>query len=88
MATTTTTTTTTANGNEKLPLSVSFSTLEIREFPLILGVNPSTPRGPPVEIDWHPQSCHVIDVDTFESERSARRTEAQLILSVAARVQL
>ena len=68
--------------------TVSFSTLEVREFPLVLGVNPSTLRGPPVEIDWNPQSCNVVDLEVFESQRSPRRTEAQLLMTVSDRVKL
>ena len=67
---------------------VRFSTLEIREYPVVLGTNPSTLRGPPVEIGWHSQSSRLLDLDLYEYERGQRRrrSEKQLVMSVNERV--
>ena len=66
---------------------VRFSTLEIREHPIVLGYNPSTLRGPPVEIDWTCQSSRRLDLESYESERALkRRSEKELVMSVTMRV--
>lgn len=61
---------------------IVFSFLEVKEFPMILGDNPSCTDGPPVTIDWayDPKTQFVLDVDTFESMRGVRRINKQLIL--------
>ena len=60
--------------------TVSFSTLEIREYAVVLGSNPSTTHGPPLEIDWNAQSCEVFDLDYYESLRGRRREKRELAM--------
>lgn len=69
--------------------TVTFSTLEIREYPIVLGNNPSTLRGPSVELGWQPQSNKIIDLESYEESRASnRRTEKQMIMTVSRRVDL
>lgn len=47
--------------------SVTFSTIEIRSFPMILGDNPACdPNGPPLTIDWDPINSRTLSVDRYE----------------------
>lgn len=47
--------------------SVTFSTIEIRSFPMILGDNPACdPKGPPLSIDWDPINTRTLSVDRYE----------------------
>ena len=69
---------------------VTFSTLEIREYPLVLGINhPSTVRGPAIEMDWNSQCHEIVDLESYETERIAhRRTEQELLMTVSQRTNL
>ncbi|KAI2497489.1 hypothetical protein MHU86_16991 [Fragilaria crotonensis] len=64
-----------------------FSTLEVREYPMILGDNPSCLEGPPISIDWahDPSTQFILDVNTFERMRGIRRRSDELVLSRSAR---
>lgn len=61
---------------------VTFDTLEVREFPIILGDNPSCEGGPPLTIDWgfDPDTHFAIDIEQFELMRGVRRTSDKLKL--------
>jgi len=53
--------------------SVSFSCVEIRKYPIILGDNPSCKKGAPISIDWNyfEKNDHLID--DYELERNGNR---------------
>ena len=53
-------------------LSVSFSTIEVREFSVVIGDNPSCAMGPPLSIDWDPDCELSIDIDEFEHYRNGQ----------------
>ncbi|CAJ1934025.1 unnamed protein product [Cylindrotheca closterium] len=54
--------------------NVTFGTIEIREYGMVLGDNPSTSSGPSVELDWDTQSTLTIDdIGQYESMKPARR---------------
>ena len=53
-------------------LSVSFSTIEVREFPVVIGDNPSCAMGPPLSIDWDPDCELSIDIEEFEHYRNGQ----------------
>lgn len=53
-------------------LSVSFSTIEVREFRVVIGDNPSCAMGPPLSIDWDPDCELSIDIDEFEDYRNGQ----------------
>ena len=79
-----------ANCNEefKLKRNVSFSHLQVREYAITLGDNPSVSSGPPVTLDWSydPQE-KTAPVDAFEAVR-IRRPSSHLVLSDRQRAQL
>ena len=45
---------------------VSFGHVEIREYPMILGDNPSPTDGIPITIGWKPQRQGIFTVDQYE----------------------
>ena len=60
---------------------VCFSTIEIIEFPIILGDNPSVTAGPPLTISWEPQYRIELDLEVFERCREpCRRSDHDLIV--------
>jgi hypothetical protein len=73
------------NNNEypTLTRSVSFSSVDIKEFKMTLGHHPSVSSGPPVMLDITPMASQVVPLDDYEASRSQtrRRTRRQLKLS-------
>lgn len=75
--------------------SVTFHQIKIREYPYVLGDNPSVSYGPPVSIGWDYEPETVIPVDTYETtridERRRRRrqkTDGCLVLSSNERIKI
>lgn len=57
--------------------TVRFSTVLVREYPMILGDNPSVSSGPPITIDWKYFSESIWDIEchylkTLDHRRSTR----------------
>mmetsp|Transcript_33235 Transcript_33235/g.80348 ORF Transcript_33235/g.80348 Transcript_33235/m.80348 type:complete len:254 (+) Transcript_33235:90-851(+) len=54
---------------------VRFHSVEVREYPIILGDNPSCNIGPPLTIGWEPNSVlgKITPLDDFENLRSRQR---------------
>lgn len=71
--------------HKKDKLEVSFSTLTIREYPIIVGDNPSSFKGAPLTIGWNFQSETTQSVDDFETNRAPRRYRLDLVLSASDR---
>jgi hypothetical protein len=65
--------------------SVSFSKVEIREHPIILGCSPSTSHGPPIEIGWQSISSMCFSLDEYEEIRPDRRVKNQMIMPAPVR---
>lgn len=67
---------------------VSFTSLEIREYPVVPGDHPLCSSGCPIELGWdyHRSSEH--SLDHYESQRNPRRHRDQLRLSVEERESL
>eukprot|EP00588_Corethron_pennatum_P008380 CAMPEP_0194291066 /NCGR_PEP_ID=MMETSP0169-20130528/42651_1 /TAXON_ID=218684 /ORGANISM="Corethron pennatum, Strain L29A3" /LENGTH=374 /DNA_ID=CAMNT_0039038837 /DNA_START=16 /DNA_END=1140 /DNA_ORIENTATION=- len=61
-------------------LSVSFHTLEIREYERALGDNPSCSRGPSMTIGWRYSEPCLQSVDDYEEKRLPRRETFQMVL--------
>ena len=64
--------------------SVSFSNLEIREYDVTLGDNPSCSFGPPVSLGWDFRDAQVVPLEKYERAREKkcpRRNPRQLVLS-------
>jgi hypothetical protein len=67
---------------------VSFATIEILEFPIMLGDNPSViTSGPPLPTSWEPQFRMEMDLDVFEMNRPRRRCPQDLIIDSGTREQ-
>ena len=68
---------------------VEFTFLEVREYPVVLGDNPSVTEGPPITIDWghDPSTKFVLDVNSFERMRGNRRPACDLVLPRSVREQ-
>ena len=58
--------------------SVRFSSVFIREYPMILGDHPAAINGPPVTIDWNYHLEKSVTVEKHVS--SPRRTRDQLLM--------
>mmetsp|Transcript_117183 Transcript_117183/g.164834 ORF Transcript_117183/g.164834 Transcript_117183/m.164834 type:complete len:155 (+) Transcript_117183:28-492(+) len=61
--------------------TVSFSTIEIIEFPITLGDNPSVSSGAPLTIEWTPQDRCQFELDVFEKYRPRRRHSSRLAIA-------
>jgi hypothetical protein len=46
--------------------SVTFDTVQVREFSLILGDNPAVASGAPVTLDWTPKTETTLNIDLYE----------------------
>eukprot|EP00980_Cylindrotheca_fusiformis_P017511 scaffold5493_cov166-Cylindrotheca_fusiformis.AAC.1 len=62
-----------------LDASVRFSHVQIREYPICIGDNPSTTEGPPISLGWEYDEEKEIPVD--ENEQKKRRSLEELTLS-------
>ena len=61
-----------AEPNGSRQKSVCFDTVEIREYPYILGDNPSVSAGPPLSIGWDPQDEFIVGFEEYEAGKPAR----------------
>lgn len=61
------------NSNNK---SVRFSIVEIRDYNLCLGDNPSVSRGVPISLDWDYDTEHSHEFEEYESDRIVDRRTA------------
>ena len=55
-------------------LSVHFSSVQIREYPVLMGDNPGGVTGPPLTIDWEHQSENDFPIDSYEKDHPHRRS--------------
>jgi hypothetical protein len=65
---------------------IRFSTIEIRDYPRILGDNPSTTQGPPLTIDWIPMRSCSLSIDEYEQSRPPRRQKDKMIVPKSIRM--
>ena len=72
---------------ETKKISISFTTINVRLYPTIIGDNPATYRGPPLEMDWKPVRQYVIPLDEYESNRESERRK-KFVLTPKTRVRL
>jgi hypothetical protein len=61
-------------------LSISFSFIEIREYPICIGDNPAGLTGTPLSIEWKHFSEVQIELEEYEKERPARRNLSGLAM--------
>jgi hypothetical protein len=73
---------------KKFGASVCFSTIEIKEYPIIAGDNPAVTIGAPITIDWIPFSDEKCTVDDYEERRPSPRSMVELRMPSTYRMQL
>jgi hypothetical protein len=64
--------------SSKKKTAVSFSNVRIREYPIIIGDNPSILIGIPITIDW----THVREIDCSIDEYEAQKLERRTIVEL------
>ena len=67
---------------------VAFGELEIREYALCLGDNPSCSSGAPVTLEWEPQAEYQRNLQFYEYTRQSERRSKCPKMSVQKRAQL
>jgi len=69
-------------------LSVSFRNISIREYPMIVGDNPSVSSGPPLTIAWEFDELGTIPLDSYEHNRPTRRSSDQMSIPKMERLKI
>ncbi|CAJ1955916.1 unnamed protein product [Cylindrotheca closterium] len=59
---------------------VSFTAVEITEYPMVLGDNPDC-DGIPIQIGWKAQHSETVPLDTYEEAKKEPRKKSDLLLS-------
>jgi hypothetical protein len=67
---------------------VTFSTLEIREYPICVGDNPAVSIGVPITIQWTHDGESIFSVEDYEEQRPTPRTMLQLRMPSRCRADL
>jgi hypothetical protein len=67
--------------------SVSFHSVEINEFPMVLGDNPDC-SGIPVQIGWQPHNVEKFSLDIYEEMKPEPRKRQDLFLTPDQRKQI
>lgn len=57
-----------------LKKSVTFDSVSVREYDIILGDHPCVSRGAPISIGWNYFSTRSMDLDEYEVERFSKRS--------------
>lgn len=68
--------------------SVSFSSLEIREYEVVIGDHPCCTRGVPLSLGWEYHEGGRLNVDDYEEGRSPRRSRFDLRTSSEERCEI
>lgn len=67
---------------------VTFASVEVREYPIILGDSPACSKGAPISIDWDADASTSYTIDEWESKRYfARRSKTDIRVPSATRVE-
>jgi len=69
-------------------LSVSFRSISIREYPMIVGDNPSVSSGPPLTIAWDFDELGTILLEEYENHRPTRRSADQMTIPKMERLKI
>ena len=64
-------------GTTKPKRTISFSNLEIREYDLTIGDNPSVSYGPPVQLSWQYSQGETRDLEDYESQKEMDRSRGR-----------
>ena len=64
-------------------IHIQFDSVHLHEIPVTLGDHPCCRSGPALQLSWSDigTTTTVMDIDTFEENRSPRRSSSELILS-------
>eukprot|EP00816_Leptocylindrus_hargravesii_P003089 CAMPEP_0196819160 /NCGR_PEP_ID=MMETSP1362-20130617/69268_1 /TAXON_ID=163516 /ORGANISM="Leptocylindrus danicus, Strain CCMP1856" /LENGTH=257 /DNA_ID=CAMNT_0042197535 /DNA_START=55 /DNA_END=828 /DNA_ORIENTATION=+ len=68
------------NSRVSVSSNVSFTKVQIREYPVTIGDNPSVSAGPPLSIGWDVQEEYHHDLEDYEDGRGPRRETFQMIV--------
>ena len=69
-------------------LSVSFRNITIREYPMIIGDNPSVSSGPPLTVAWDFDELGTIPLNDYEHHRPIRRSAEQMTIPKMERLKI
>jgi hypothetical protein len=69
-------------------LSISFSFIDIREYPICIGDNPGGNKGTPLSIEWVHVSQVQIGLEEYEDARPERRSHSALAMGEIVRYDL
>mmetsp|Transcript_10889 Transcript_10889/g.18416 ORF Transcript_10889/g.18416 Transcript_10889/m.18416 type:complete len:238 (-) Transcript_10889:156-869(-) len=72
------------NNSEELR-EIRFEKVEVRDYPLILGDNPSVTDGPPLSIDWDHAGEYAVSVEEYENTRPPRRHKKNMVVPKSVR---
>ena len=72
----------TTNSSTKQKKAVSFSTVDIRHYPIIPGINPSVPGGAPLTISWEQIDAQHRTINDHEEERGPLRRFGPSLLRI------
>ncbi len=64
--------------DDEQSIHVKFQNIEIRNYDMTLGDNPSCSYGPPVSLDWKYDKEQVLHIDDYEEGRGTRRKTYQM----------
>mmetsp|Transcript_23536 Transcript_23536/g.28931 ORF Transcript_23536/g.28931 Transcript_23536/m.28931 type:complete len:180 (+) Transcript_23536:98-637(+) len=67
-----------AKGTKAVPLHVKFASIQIRDYSITLGDNPSCSYGPPISLDWEYIENEAVSLDRYEKMRPSRRKMYQM----------
>ena len=68
--------------DDEQSIHVKFQNIQIRNYDMTLGDNPSCNYGPPVALDWSYDEAGSIPLDDYEESRGTRRKFYQMHLNV------
>lgn len=54
--------------------ALCFGTVQVYEFPIVVGDNPEVSKGCPVTIDWEPKTTSEVEVNKYEYHKARRRS--------------
>jgi hypothetical protein len=74
--------------DDEQSLHVKFQNIEIRQYGMTLGDNPSCTYGPPVSLDWDYNEANVLCLDEYEEARGRRRKSYQMQMNARHRREL
>ena len=60
------------------PIHVKFASIQVRDYEVTLGDNPSCSYGPPISLDWDYEEKEPICIDQYEETRDPRRKMYQM----------